>query len=413
MTVTDQLNKQQLKDLFVQTFGAPEQRGRNLHSDGEEFRFFFAPGRVNLIGEHTDYSGGYVFPAALTFGTWAVARPREDGNYCFASTNFEGTVCCHISEVVYKKEDDWANYAKGVLSELSAFIEGEGRSAESVFKGADILYYGNIPNGAGLSSSASIELVTAVALTSIASLSVPMIDLVKLAQRAENEFVGVNCGIMDQFSVGLGRKDHAVMLKCDTLNYKYVPFQADGYRLVITNTNKRRGLADSKYNERRRECEEGLKQVQQYLPHIVSLGNLRYAEWEPIREKVTPEAVRNRLEHVIGENERVLSAVKCLEQDDLHTFGKLMKQSHISLRDSFDVTGRELDALFDAACRVDGCIGTRMTGAGFGGCTVSLVAEEAIKQFKETVTESYTADTGLTPDFYICDIGDGAKEMNF
>ncbi|MEW9669385.1 galactokinase [Ammoniphilus sp. 3BR4] len=389
------LNLLQLKARFAEEFGSHQ-----------EVRAFFAPGRVNLIGEHTDYNGGYVFPAALTYGTWALVSPRQDGKVRFGSANFDVKAECALDHLVYDKEDDWANYPKGVIQKLLAYP-----SISAYLKGADILYYGNIPNGAGLSSSASIELATALAISKLVNCHIPMIELVKLSQLAENQFVGVNCGIMDQFAVGMGKKDHAMMLKCDSLQYEYVPFQAAGYKLVISNTNKRRGLADSKYNERRRECEQGLMHIQKVLPHISSLGDLRYAEWEQLREAIPSEVIRNRVEHVVSEDERVLLATKSLKENDLISFGQYMRQSHESLRDLYEVTGLELDALFEEASKISGCVGTRMTGAGFGGCNVSLVHGDAVEEFKKQVAENYTRRTGLVPDFYVCEVGDGAKEI--
>ncbi|WP_134704562.1 galactokinase [Ammoniphilus sp. YIM 78166] len=385
----------QLKTRFAEEFGG--------HQD---VRLFFAPGRVNLIGEHTDYNGGYVFPAALTYGTWALVTPRQDGKLRFVSTHFNVKAECSLDQLVYVKEEDWANYPKGVISKLLTYP-----SISSSLRGADILYYGNIPNGAGLSSSASIELVTALAISRLVNSDIPMIELVQLSQQAENQFVGVNCGIMDQFAVGMGKKDHAMLLKCDTLQYDYVPFQANGYKLVITNTNKRRGLADSKYNERRSECEQGLLQIQKVLPYILSLGDLRYAEWEQVRGVIQSDVIRNRVEHVVSENERVLLATRSLKENDLISFGQYMLQSHESLRDLYEVTGLELDTLFEEAAKVPGCVGTRMTGAGFGGCNVSLVREEAVEEFKKRVAENYTLRTGFIPDFYVCEVGDGAKEI--
>lgn len=386
-----------MKKEFTQEYG---------YADG--VRVFFAPGRVNLIGEHTDYNGGYVFPAALTFGTWAAVSPREDGLYRFRSTNFDSKVETNVSDLSYRKEDDWANYPKGVLKEL---IEMAGEENAELFNGADLLFHGNIPNGAGLSSSASIELVTGLALSTLADLETPMIELVKLGQRAENRYIGVNCGIMDQFAVGMGKENHAMMLKCDTLEFQYVPVKIDGYKLVITNTNKRRGLADSKYNERRSECEAGLAILRQELPHIKSLGEVSFQQWGNLSSLIEDEVIRRRVEHVITENDRVLAARKALDANDLETFGTLMKQSHESLRDLYEVTGIELDTLFEEASIVVGCIGTRMTGAGFGGCNVSLVEEGAVEAFKESVAKNYTAKTGLEPTFYVCEIGDGAKEV--
>ncbi|MFK7696435.1 galactokinase [Paenibacillus sp. HJGM_3] len=377
-------------------------------SDG--VRVFFAPGRVNLIGEHTDYNGGYVFPAALTFGTYVAVAPRQDGQYRFRSLQFEAQVDTPVDQVEYRKEDDWANYPKGVLAQLLELqrTSGDGQGA---YTGADLVYWGNVPNGAGLSSSASIELATALALSTLAGLKVPMLELVKLSQRAENRFVGVNCGIMDQFAVGMGRQGQAMMLKCDTLDYNYVPLDIDGYKLIITNTNKRRGLADSKYNERRSQCEAGLAGIQERLPGLSSLGELSVQEWERVKDAITDPVVANRVEHVVREDDRVLRAKSSLDAGDLATFGELMNQSHESLRDLYEVTGFELDTLYAVAREVDGCIGTRMTGAGFGGCNVSLVREDAVDAFRQTVGERYTARTGLVPSFYVCDIGDGAIEI--
>lgn len=393
------MNPIQLKELF-----------RDYFAYDEGIRIFFAPGRVNLIGEHTDYNGGYVFPAALTFGTWAAVSARQDGIYRFGSTNFHTTATCSVSEkLTYKEEDDWANYPKGVLNEL---LELAGSNQAHLYTGADILFHGNIPNGAGLSSSASIELVAGLAFSKLAGLDIPMIELVKLSQRAENRFVGVNCGIMDQFAVGIGKAGHAMMLKCDTIEYQYVPIKIDGYKIVITNTNKRRGLTDSKYNERRSECDEGLAILKEYFPKIRSLGDVSLAEWEKISHNIENDIIHRRVEHVITENARVLAATKKLRENDVAAFGNMMKQSHESLRDLYEVTGFELDTLFEEASTIDGCIGTRMTGAGFGGCNVSLVKEEAVQEFKQKVTENYSAKTGLKPAFYVCEIGDGAKEIS-
>lgn len=393
------MNNQQVITMFKEEFG-----------NEEKVRLFFAPGRVNLIGEHTDYNGGYVFPAALTFGTWAVASLRKDRIYRFRSANFPGqNVECNLSEgITYKQEDDWANYPKGVLKEL---LELDGGERAHVYTGADVLFYGNIPNGAGLSSSASIELVTGLALSKLAGLDINMLELVKIGQRAENRFVGVNCGIMDQFAVGMGKAGQAIKLDCDKLEYEYAPVKIDGYKLVITNTNKRRGLADSKYNERRSECETGLSLIKQRLENIHCLGDVSYNEWVNVKEVIEDAVIRRRVEHVITEDDRVLQATEALVNNDLRTFGSLMKQSHESLRDLYEVTGFELDTLFEEAAKVDGCIGTRMTGAGFGGCNVSLVKEGSVEIFKKQVAENYSVKTGLEPTFYVCEIGDGAKEI--
>lgn len=394
---TTAIDLNELRRSFSERFG-----------DDEGVRCFFAPGRVNLIGEHTDYNGGYVFPAALTFGTYALVKPRNDGMYRFRSMQFAAEADVAVSAIEYRKEDDWANYPKGVLAELMK-LEGGAHAPE--LRGADILYYGNVPNGAGLSSSASIELATALAISSLADIAIPMLELVKLSQRAENRFVGVNCGIMDQFAVGMGKRDHAVMLKCDTLDYQYVPFRIDGCKLVITNTNKRRGLADSKYNERRQQCEDGVELLKEKLPRLENLGELSLEQWEQVKSAISDPIIRNRTEHVVTEDDRVLRARSSLEQGDLATFGKLMNASHESLRDLYEVTGFELDTLYEVASAVEGCVGTRMTGAGFGGCNVSIVKDEAVETFQRTVAEQYTAKTGLVPSFYVCEIGDGAKEL--
>lgn len=391
------MEKQALLQEFQERFGRRE----------DECRVFFTPGRVNLIGEYTDFNGGHVFPASLSVGTWAVARPRQDGIYHFQSTNFDLTVQTEVKSIVYKKEDDWANYPKGVLVEL---LKLAGEEAAR-YTGADILFHGNIPNGAGLSSSASIEVLTGMALSKLAGFPIDNIELAKLAQRAENKFVGVNCGIMDQFAVAMGKANHAIMLKCDTLDYQYVPVELDGYTIVITNTNKRRGLADSKYNERRAECESGLAILQQSMPGIETLGDISYENWQKYKDTIKDEVVQRRVDHVISENTRVLNATDALKKYDIALFGKLMKQSHESLRELFEVTGKELDVLYEEACKVEGCIGTRMTGAGFGGCNVSVVKNEAVASFKEEVAQHYEDRTGLVPEFYLCDIGDGAKEL--
>jgi len=385
-----------LKEKFGELFGS-----------AEGTRLFFAPGRVNLIGEHTDYNGGYVFPAALSFGTYALVKPREDRLYRFRSLNLPHQVDVSADQIEYRKEDDWANYPKGVLQQLLAYAPGQADS----YRGADVLFYGNIPNGAGLSSSASIEMATAYALSRLAGNSIPVIELVKLAQRAENRFVGVNCGIMDQFAVGMGKMNHAVRLNCADLSYEYAPLRLDGHKLIITNTNKRRGLADSKYNERRAECEAGLAILRRVKPGLRDLGALSLDEWEELKGHIEDPVTRARVEHVVSEDHRVLEAVRSLEENDLIRFGQLMIQSHESLRDLYEVTGRELDALVEAALSINGCIGSRMTGAGFGGCTVSLVREEAVERFKEQVEKRYTEATGLTPTFYVCDVGDGVKEI--
>jgi len=368
-----------------------------------EIRLFYSPGRVNLIGEHTDYNGGYVFPCALDFGTYAAIRKRNDKKVFMASLNFDLKVEVDLDAFIYDKSHDWANYPKGVLKVL----QDEGYD----FSGFEIVFEGNIPNGAGLSSSASIELVTAVAVNEVFNLNIDRIKLVKLCQKAENTFVGVNCGIMDQFAVGMGKKDHAILLKSDTLEYSYVPLKLEGYKILITNTNKRRGLLDSKYNERRSECEKALSYLQKALP-VKNLSEITIEQFEEYQDLIPYEVLRKRAKHVITENKRVLDAVKALNDKDLIKFGELMIESHNSLRDDYEVTGKELDTLVEEALKLKGVIGSRMTGAGFGGCTVSIVKEEEVPDFIKVVSKNYKRKIGYEPTAYITGVGEGAREID-
>ncbi|HEU5140969.1 MAG TPA: galactokinase [Bacillales bacterium] len=372
------------------------------NNDG--IRVFFAPGRVNLIGEHTDYNGGYVLPAALTLGTYMAVRPRQDRQFNFFSESFPNQpVSFSTQNVNFESDDPWGNYPKGVVNELLKM--------GMKIAGADVYYSGNIPNAAGLSSSASIGMVTAFGLTQMSGEQLPIKDLAKLIQKVENDFIGVSTGIMDQFAVGFGKKDQALFLNCRTLEYEKVPLELGDYQLVITNTNKSRGLADSKYNERRTECEQGLKEIQKVKKNIQSLGELTIDEFRNLQDNIKDSDVLRRVRHVVTENERVKLARKVLKKGDVAIFGDLMKQSHESLRDDYEVTGLELDALFNAQKEVRGCVGTRMTGAGFGGCTVSIVLSEAVPEFKKQVQEKYEQETGFVPSFYICEAGDGVKEL--
>lgn len=385
---------QSLKQQFVQLYGGSE----------EGIRVFHAPGRVNLIGEHTDYNGGYVFPAALTFGTTVLLRPRQDGKLALASTNFELRGELSLDAIAFKQEDDWMNYPKGIVHELQdRGIRFGG--------GFELLYHGEIPNGAGLSSSASIEVATAYALLKAADQPTDTVEIAKLSQKSENEFNGVQCGIMDQFAVANGRKDHAILLMCDTLEYNLVPFQTGSYKLVIGNTKKRRGLVDSAYNERRSQCEQAVADLQQAFPSLELLGQINLEQFNANAHLIQDEKVRRRARHVIEEIDRVLRSIEVLKANDLVSFGKLMNGSHDSLRDLYEVTGAELDAMVAAAQGIEGVLGSRMTGAGFGGCTVSLVHEDAIECFKEEVGRNYTEATGLVADFYVCSIGNGVEEL--
>jgi galactokinase len=387
-------SRQQLVTWFEENYGKSDHK----------ISCFQAPGRVNLIGEHTDYNGGYVFPAALTFGTSLSIRPRDDRKLGLMSMNFPKRHTFSMDELTYDKQDDWMNYPKGIIVHLA-------KQGYILTRGYDLLFYGEIPNGAGLSSSASIEVLTAYALMTLESYTIDRIELAKLAQQTENQYVGVNCGIMDQFAVANGKRDHALLLMCDTLEYQHVPFNSKSYQLVISNTNKRRGLLDSKYNERRSECEQAVKFLQAQFPSLKVLGQLTLAEFRAHQHLIANDTVRRRAQHVMEEIDRVVQSMTVLQAGDLHAFGKLMCASHNSLRDLYEVTGKELDAMVEAALEVDGVLGSRMTGAGFGGCTISLVQQDQIETFKAHVGQVYTAKTGLIPDFYPCQIGDGVKEM--
>jgi galactokinase len=384
------LNK--LKEEFYRMYGR----------DGQECRTFFAPGRVNLIGEHTDYNGGYVFPCALQYGTYLLARRNGSETIHFASTNMEEKTSVPASG--YSKPGTrWVQYPLGVMDQFTK------RGFD--LSGMDLLFSGDVPNGAGLSSSASIEMVTGVAVNALMGSGLDMIDLVKMGQKAENEYVGVNCGIMDQFASGMGKKDHAILLDCATLDYEHVPLRLGDYVIMISNTNKRRGLADSKYNERRAECEDSVKALSG-KEKISQLGELSYSRFLDLQNTIPDETVRRRARHVVSENQRCLDAVKALRASDLERFGQLMNASHDSLRDDYEVTGTELDTLVEEARKIPGVLGSRMTGAGFGGCTVSLIHRDSVRNYISGVGSAYHARTGLKPDFYIGEVGGGAGELH-
>jgi len=386
----------ELKLNFEKLYGA----------SGEVFTAF-APGRVNLIGEHIDYNGGYVFPCALSFGTYVAARARHDGQINLASLNMQLKVNANINSLVFIPENNWANYPLGVINE---FIKA---GFAPQMAGADLLFFGNVPHGSGLSSSASLEVTTAVIINHLFNLNINMVELIKMAQAAENQFVGVSCGIMDQFASGLGKKDHAIMLRCSDLYYQYTPIKLDGMKIIIANTNKKRGLLDSKYNERRAECESALNDIKEAaLPHLEFLCSITPAMFSGVTQYITNPTAAKRAHHVIYENQRVIDAADKLNNNDIAGFGQLMIQSHESLRDLYEVTGNELDALFEEALKINGCIGSRMTGAGFGGCTVNIVQDAAVQTFIEQVGKNYTQRTGLTADFYIAEIGEGARILN-
>lgn len=379
---------------------------KEIFKQDDNIESFFSPGRVNLIGEHTDYNGGFVFPCALDFGTYAIVRQREDKNFRMYSENFEdlGIIEFNLDNLVYDKKDDWANYPKGVIK---TFLD----KGFKVPNGFDVLFFGNIPNGAGLSSSASIEVLTAVILKSLFNLDIDMVEMVKYCQIAENKFIGVNSGIMDQFAVGMGKKDNAILLDCNILNFTYVPVKLKDMSIVIANTNKKRGLADSKYNERRSSCEEAVAVLNKNGVNIKYLGELTVEEFNKVKHFIKDEEQLKRATHAVTENERAKVAVEFLKKDDIKTFGELMNKSHISLRDDYEVTGLELDSLVEAAWEEVGTVGARMTGAGFGGCTVSIVKNSEVDNFIKNVGKKYKEKTGLEASFYIANIGDGARKL--
>lgn len=367
----------------------------------EGVKVYFAPGRVNLIGEHTDYNGGHVFPCALTIGTYAVARKREDDKLRFYSMNFEklGVIESSLGELQPCEEADWTNYPKGVMW---AF----GEKGMRIPSGMDILLYGNIPNGSGLSSSASVEVVTGFILRDLFGFDVSNQELALIGQYSENKFNGVNCGIMDQFAIAMGRKDHAIFLDTADLSYEYAPVRLQNAKIVIACSNKKRGLGDSKYNERRSECETALSELQKVV-QIDSLGDLKEEEFEAVKTAIASDVRVKRARHAVYENQRTIKAVQALKENNLPLFGELMNASHVSLRDDYEVTGKELDTLVEEAWKLEGVIGSRMTGAGFGGCTVSIVEDGAIDAFIEKVGAAYQEKIGYAADFYVVEIGAG------
>lgn len=383
-----------MKEIIINKF-------EEVFGDSDQAKAYFAPGRVNMIGEHTDYNGGHVFPCALTIGTYAAARKREDNKLRFYSMNFEhlGVIESTIENLKQEEEADWTNYPKGVIW---AF----GEKGYHIPYGMDLLLNGNIPNASGLSSSASVEVLTGFILKDMYGFDVTNQDLALIGQYSENQFNGVNCGIMDQFAIAMGKKEHAIFLDTADLSYEYAPIKLEDAKIIISCSNKRRGLGDSKYNERRSECETALADIQQVIG-INSLGDLTEEQFELYQSSIKDEVCVKRAKHAVYENRRTIKAVEALKNNDIQLLGKLMNESHVSLRDDYEVTGIELDTLVEEAWKLDGVIGSRMTGAGFGGCTVSIVKRDAIDNFIETVGSAYQAKIGYAADFYIVEIGDG------
>ncbi len=385
MTVSD------LKQKFIEKYG-----------EGE-FHGYFSPGRVNLIGEHTDYNGGFVFPCALSFGAYLLIRRTDRQTVRFASLNlpFEAEVA--VEDLNKKVGKEWVNYPIGVFAQfLKKGVKFE--------QGADILIFGDVPNGAGLSSSAALEMVTAMAINETYEIGLERLELIKMSQKAEHEFAGVMCGIMDQFASGMGKANHAIFLNCDTLDYDLVPVELDGIKIVISNTNSPHKLDSGMYNQRVSECHAAVDAISQYKP-IKVLAEVSWDEFKSLEDKMEEEVPRKRARHVISEIARTEQAVQELRNGNIDTFGQLMNGSHDSLRDDYEVTGEELDTMVEEARKIDGVVGSRMTGGGFGGCTVSLVKDEAIDTFIAEVGKNYEARTGLKPAFYVAEIGDGAKRL--
>lgn len=383
--------KEKLYDGFKKYYGSTE---------GAEL--FFSPGRVNLIGEHTDYNGGHVFPCALTMGTYALVKKRNDNKMNFISLNFENAqvITVELPELSYQKKNGWANYLIGVVW---AFL-GKGYKIE---QGFDLAMIGNIPSGAGLSSSASIEVLMGTVLKYMYNIDVDMVEIAKIGQISENQFNGMNCGIMDQFTVAMGRKDNAIFLDTADLSYEYAPIKLKDAKVIITNSHVKHSLVDSAYNDRRNESTAALKALQAKLS-INGLGDLTEEEFEANKELIQDEIQRKRAKHAVYENQRTIKAVEALKNDDIETFGKLMNASHVSLRDDYEVSCTEVDKLVEIAWAIPGVIGSRITGGGFGGCTVSIVKNDAVENFKQEVISKYKAATGIDAEVYEAEIGNGA-----
>ena len=386
--------KEKIYKRFQEIFGAEGEIG-----------VYFAPGRVNLIGEHTDYNGGHVFPCALTIGTYGAVRKRNDNKLHFYSMNFEhlNVIESSLDDLTPRKNAGWTNYPKGVMWALR-------EKGYEIPCGIDLMLFGNIPNGSGLSSSASVEVLTGYILNDLFDLGISNQDLALLGQFSENNFNGVNCGIMDQFAIAMGKKDHAIFLDTADLSFEYAPIKLEGAKIVISCSNKKRGLGDSKYNERRAECEEALEEIRQKVK-VDSLGDLSEEQFEEVRDAIKDATRQKRAKHAVYENQRTIKAVQALKANDIELFGKLMNASHVSLRDDYEVTGIELDTLVEEAWKVEGVIGSRMTGAGFGGCTVSIVKDDAVDTFIEKVGTAYKAAIGYAADFYVVQIGDGPAKL--
>ena len=378
---------------------------KNVFGENDNIRLFFSPGRVNLIGEHIDYNGGCVFPSAITYGTYAIVAPREDQIVRLYSGNFQdrGIIEFDLTDLSHKEDENWSVYVKGVMVQFK-------EAGFEIPTGFDAYVYGTIPNGSGLSSSASLELLVSQILKELHGYEISMVDMVKLSQQAENQYVGVNCGIMDQFAIGMGKKDYAIKLNTNDLSYEYAEANLGDTSILIMNTNKKRELADSKYNERRAECDKALELLKAQK-EINFLCDLTVDEFNKISHVLTDDVLYRRAKHAIHENERVQLAIEALASGDLNQFGTLLNQSHQSLRDDYEVTGKELDTIVELSWAQNGVLGARMTGAGFGGCAIALVENEALETVKEAITKGYKEMIGYDADLYVATIGDGTKTL--
>ena len=387
--------RQQLVDKFLEIYG-----------EGDGVGVYFAPGRVNLIGEHTDYNGGHVFPCALTVGTYAAARLREDTELHLYSLNYpeSGMIRCSLQDLAYRQKDGWGNYPKGVVQ---TFMSKNCR----IGQGLDILYYGDIPKGLGIGSSASIEVVTGLILKELMGLEdITMIDIALFSQLAENEYIGMSCGIMDPFTIAVGKKDHAIFLDTSDLTYMYAPLALAHEKIIITNSRKSRSAVDERYHERRVQCEQALKELQTVIA-IRDLGELTAEVFEKVQEMIGSPVRLRRARHAVTENQRTIQAVEALKRGDIFEFGQLMNASHLSLKEDYEVSCEELDILVEEAWDIDGVLGSRMMGAGFGGCTVSIVENSAVNEFIRKVGENYEQRTGLHAEFYVVETGNGASVL--
>ena len=388
-----------MKDQLIQKFV-------ELYGNGGEISAYFAPGRVNLIGEHTDYNGGHVFPCALTLGTYGIVRKREDRKLRFYSVNFEkaGIIASSLDELVPEKKSGWTNYPKGVMWAFE-------KRGYHIPAGMDILICGNIPNGSGLSSSASLEVLTGIILRDTFGFDeVSMVDIALIGQDSENNFNGCNCGIMDQFASAMGKKDHAIFLDTNTLHYEYAPVILNDAKIVIANSKVKHSLVNSAYNDRRNECETALKELKE-VTEIQTLGDLTEEEFEIHKQAIKDPVRRKRAKHAVYENQRTLRAVEALKNQDIELFGQLMNASHTSLRDDYEVSCKEIDILVDLAQAMPHVLGSRITGGGFGGCTVSIVKNDTVEKFVDEIGKAYEEKVGHKAEFYVVDIGDGAKAI--